>query len=90
MKDFIQNQFEQKRIFKIVEIGAGVPVASRILCTPGASNILWETSSPYSSAKKLFQIDSRMVSKEAVESIINKTPKEDFNTLVVTSLFRKD
>jgi len=85
MKDFIQKQFEQKRIFKIVEIGAGVPVASRILCTPGASKILWETSSPYSSAKKLFQIDSRMVSKEAVETIINKTPKEDFNTLVVTS-----
>jgi len=65
MKDFIQKQFEKKRMFKIVEIGASVPVASRIFSTPGASKILWETSSPYSSTKKLFQIDSRMVSKKS-------------------------
>lgn len=65
MKEFIQKQFEKKRMFKIVEIGAGVPVASRILCTTGASKILWETSYPYSSAKKLFKINSRMVSKKS-------------------------
>lgn len=85
MKEFITSQNALGRVFKLVEIGAGVPVADLILSTPGASKIVYETECPYGSAKEKYGITDRMVSREAVETIFKKMDFSNFNTLVVTS-----
>lgn len=85
MKDFIATQNALGRVFKLVEIGAGVPVADLILSSPGASKIVYETECPYSSAKEKYGITDRMVSQEAVIKIFKETVFKNFNSLVVTS-----
>ena len=85
MKDFIATQNALGRVFKLVEIGAGVPVADLILSAPGASKIVYETECPYGSAKEKYGITDRMVSQEAVIKIFKETNFKNFNSLVVTS-----
>lgn len=85
MNNFITTQNALGRVFKLVEIGAGVPVADLILSSPGASKIVYETECPYSSAKEKYGITDRMVSQEAVIKIFKETNFKNFNTLVVTS-----
>lgn len=85
MNNFITTQNALGRVFKLVEIGAGVPVADLILSSPGASKIVYETECPYGSAKEKYGITHRMVSREAVETIFKNTEFKNFNTLVITS-----
>lgn len=85
LEDFLQHQISLNRKFKIIEIGAGVPFAEKLFNIPGCSKIIYETESPYGSAKEKYGIDCRMVSQEAVRTIIEKTDKTGFNILVVTS-----
>lgn len=85
MKDFITTQNALGRVFKLIEIGAGVPVADLILSSSGASKIVYETECPYGSAKEKYGITHRMVSQEAVIKIFKETNFKNFNTLVVTS-----
>lgn len=85
MNNFITTQIALGRVFKLVEIGAGVPVADLILSSPGASKIVYETECPYGSAKEKYGITDRMVSREAVQTIFANTDFKNFNTLVVTS-----
>lgn len=85
MNNFITTQNALGRVFKLIEIGAGVPVADLILSSSGASKIVYETECPYGSAKEKYGISDRMVSQEAVLTIYKKTLFEKFNTLVVTS-----
>lgn len=85
MNNFITTQKALGRVFKLVEIGAGVPVADLILSSPGASKIVYETECPYGSAKEKYGITDRMVSRQAVETIFTKTVFKNFNTLVITS-----
>jgi hypothetical protein len=85
MNNFITTQNALGRVFKLIEIGAGVPVADLILSSPGASKIVYETECPYGSAKEKYGITDRMVSREAVIKIFKETNFKNFNTLVVTS-----
>lgn len=85
LEEFLQHQISLNRKFKIIEIGAGVPFAEKLFNIPGCSKIIYETESPYGSAKEKYGIDCRMVSQEAVRTIIEKTDKTGFNILVVTS-----
>lgn len=78
----------KNRKLKVIEIGAGVPLAELLFSFPGASKVVHETESPYGSAKERYNFSSRAVSKDSVEKILTFHQKEsnnNFNTIVATS-----
>lgn len=77
-----------------IEMGLGNPVSSKLCEVPGASNTVFCAENPYNGdySKKLFGIEGRIVSLEAVRTIMNSAKihylqKEDpkINTVFVSS-----
>ena len=56
-----------------IEMGLGNPVSSKLCEVPGASNTVFCAENPYNGdySRKLFGIEGRIVSLEAVRKIIN-------------------
>ena len=77
-----------------IEMGLGNPVSSKLCEVPGASNTVFCAENPYNGdySRKLFGIEGRIVSLEAVRTIMNSAKihylqKEDpkINTVFISS-----